>query len=405
MQKKLLQINPVSNYGSTGRITEDLGYNAQSNGWISYVAFGRKVRPSGSIQIRIGNRIEIINHVIQTRLLDNHGLASINATRRFIKSIEEIDPQIIHIHNLHGYYINYELLFKFIRSSGIQTVWTLHDCWPFTGHCVYFAFVGCDKWTRGCYQCPQLNTYPSSWLTDRSTDNFKTKKDSFSNIKNLTLVAVSKWIARLLEQSFLKNTNTLVINNGIDTTVFSRRLPKSLNHIPSDKDKFVILGIANDWTERKGLADFIKLSKQIERDYMIILVGLKNKNLHLLPPNIIGIHRTENLDELVDFYNYADVFVNPTWEDNFPTTNIEALACGTPVITYNTGGSPEAVDSETGFVIKQGDIQGLIEAISNVKLKGKSYFSSACRERALKHYNKDDRYNDYLHLYESLLKK
>lgn len=405
MPKKVLQINTVSNFGSTGRIAEDLAVIALTQGWSSYIAFGRKKRPSKSNQIHISNNLKILFHVLQTRLFDNHGLAYGTGTRRLGKLIQTIGPDIIHLHNLHGYYLNYKVLFNVLNKLNIPVIWTIHDCWPFTGHCVYFSFVDCNRWETECKNCPQKTTYPASWAADRSKLNFNTKKEVFSQTRNLTIIAVSDWMSKLLKRSFLANHPIQVINNGIDITLFLPKNIRSLHRFNALKDKFVILGVANSWTPRKGLNDFIKLSRLLSEKDHIFLIGIKPSKKQLLPKNITAFTRTENLEELVDYYNIADVYVNPTWEDNFPTTNLEALACGTPVITYKTGGSPEAIDAYTGFVVNQGDIKGLLEAITTVKTKGKSYFSNACRERALNHFSKTDRYNDYLNLYKALLRK
>lgn len=404
MSKKVLQINTVSNFGSTGRIVEDLAIIALTKGWSSFIVFGRKKRPSNSNQIRISNNLNVLFHVLQTRLFDNHGLAYGTGTRRLGRLIRAIRPDIIHLHNLHGYYLNYKVLFKILEKYNIPIIWTIHDCWPFTGHCVHFSFIDCNKWETECKICPQKTTYPASWLVDRSNFNFSTKKEIFSRVQNLTIIAVSDWMSGLVKHSFLANHQLLVINNGIDTSLFLPRNTRSLDRLNEFKGKFVILGVANKWTPRKGLKDFIQLSRLLSEKDHIILIGINPSRRLLLPSNITAYQRTENLEELVDYYNIADVYVNPTWEDNFPTTNLEALACGTPVITYKTGGSPEAIDANTGFVVNQGDIKGLLEAITTVKTKGKNFFSNSCRERAINYFSKTDRYNDYLNLYESLLR-
>lgn len=402
-KKIVLQINSVVNAGSTGRIAEDIGNLLIENGWKSFIAYGRMANPSKSIPIRIGTKWDIYQHVLKTRLFDMHGFGSNHATRRFITQIEHIKPDIIHLHNIHGYYINIELLFSYIKAKNIPVIWTLHDCWSFTGHCTYFSYIGCEKWQTECNKCPQVRDYPGSWFIDQSKYNFRNKKKIFNSIKNLTLVPVSKWLGDLANNSFLKGFAIQVINNGIDINVFKPVSTYDIRNRFNLTNKFVILGVAHIWTTRKGLADFLKLSANLKEDEVILLIGMSKKSIAKLPINIIGLGKTESVSELAGFYSLADVFVNPTHEDNFPTTNLEALACGTPVITYNTGGSPEAVVDKTGFVIEQGDISGLIKSIQTIKSKGKSSYSLACRERAEKLYNKNDRYMDYMKLYESLL--
>lgn len=401
---KILQINSVVNYGSTGRIVEGIGDAILNSGGESYIAYGRKKSLSKSRLIKIGNPIDVGLHVIKTRLFDAHGFGSQNATSKFIRKIDRIKPDIIHLHNLHGYYINIKKLFDYLKTTHIPIVWTLHDCWPFTGHCAHFDFVKCDKWKAECYKCPQINTYPASIIIDRSKKNFNIKKQYFESIDNLTLVAVSKWIMNLVQESFLNRYKTKLIYNGVDINIFKpSTYAEDIYKKYHIEGKRIILGVANIWSHRKGLQDFIKLSRILNRDDIIFLVGLSKKQISNLPKNIIGIERTENIKELAQLYSSAEVFINPTWEDNFPTTNIEALACGTPIITYNTGGSIEAVDNKTGFIVEKGDIEGLKKCYLEIIQKGKKEYSNACRDRATKLFNKNDKYNEYIKLYNSLI--
>lgn len=400
---KLLQINSVVNFGSTGRIAEEIGQTALAKGWISYIAFGRYDRPSHSKLIKIGNEWDIRLHGLQTRLLDRHGLASKAATRALVQEIDKIEPDIIHLHNIHGYYINYEILFHYIKGVNIPVVWTLHDCWPITGHCACFTFVGCNKWKAHCFSCPQKNEYPNSWVIDRSEKSFNLKKNLFTSLPNLTLVPVSKWLADILKESILRDFPIKIINNGINSKVFK---PVSANDFRIKyrlDNKLVLLGVASVWSPRKGLEDFIQLSKQLDKDYQIVLIGLTQKQIRQLPVNILGIERTESIEKLAEVYAASDVYVNPTYEDNFPTTNLEALACGTPVVSYVTGGSPEAIDELTGIMVEQGNLQKLAEAINQIKAKGKQFYSEACVNRAQRLYKKEDRYGEYIELYDKLL--
>jgi glycosyltransferase involved in cell wall biosynthesis len=405
--KKLLLINSGINSGSTGRIAEEIGLLANSNGWTSYIAYGRTENKSQLEKIKMGNKLSLYWHVLLTRLFDWHGLASSRATQKLIEQIQTINPDIIHLHNIHGYYLNYKILFQYLKKSNIPVVWTLHDCWAFTGHCVYFDYIKCDKWKTQCNQCPQKKTYPSSFFKDRSRQNFSSKKESFLyNQDLLTLVPVSNWLADLCSQSFFKNTSIKQIYNGVNINIFKPASEEKKNEILKKyniKTNFLILGIASVWSKRKGLDDFIKLSNLIPDDYSILLVGLTAKQIKKLPPQIIGIKRTENVNELAVIYSVADVFISPTWEDNFPTTNLEALACGTPIITYKTGGSIEAVSKETGFIVEKGDVDTVLSAVWKIKNKGKSFYAENCRKRAIELYNKDERFNDYIELYEKLM--
>lgn len=400
----LLQINVVANYGSTGRIADEIGEIAMTNGWKSYIAFGRNDRPSKSKLIKIGSELEIKMHGLKTRLFDRHGFGSKHATLAFVQRIQEIKPDVIHLHNIHGYYINIEILFNYLANSNIPVVWTLHDCWPFTGHCAYFDFVGCNKWVDGCFSCPQKTSYPSSLWLDNSKKNYLDKQKLFNSLKNLTLVPVSNWLGCLVKQSFLKSHPLKVINNGVNLNDFYPR--KNGAQIKSElgiKDCFLLLGVASMWDKRKGFEDFIKLSNLIDEESIIVLVGVTDKQLKVLPKNMIGITRTENISKLADIYSAADLFLNLTYEDNFPTTNIESLACGTPVLTYNTGGSIESVSAKTGYIVEKGDFEGVMGIISIVKENRNFKFPITCRSRAENLYNKNDRYKEYIALYNCLL--
>ncbi len=404
---KLLQINVTVNSGSTGRIAEDIGRVVISNGWESYIAYGREMGTASESQIFcIGDKNDFYVHALQTRLLDRHGLASVANTRKLVEYIDSIKPDIIHLHNIHGYYLNYPILFDYLAKLTTSVVWTLHDCWSFTGHCSHFDMVGCEKWINGCENCPQKSEYPSSCLIDRSKKNYLDKKKYFNALKNLTLVPVSDWLSGLVDQSFLKDNKVQRIYNGVDTDAFKPQSAQSIIRLKQKygiAEKNVLLGVASVWSPRKGLEDFVKLSKLIGDDKRIVLIGLTDKQIADLPSEIIGISRTESLNELVDWYNCADLFINPTYEDNFPTTNLEALSCGTPVVTYQTGGSVEAVNDACGFIIKQGDLNLLIEVINTLKFKGKSHYTAASRQRALECFSKDDRFAEYLGLYNKLI--
>ena len=397
--KKLLQINSLVNIGSTGRIAEEIGELVMNNGWESYIAYGRGERLSKSETVKIGTNLDTKIHALQTRIFDNHGSGSKKATENFIKQIKQINPDIIHLHNIHGYYLNIEVLFKYLGNSKIPVVWTLHDCWSYTGHCAYYSFVKCEKWKTECNHCPQKGSYPAGLFLDNSKKNFIKKKELFNSVNNLTVIPVSNWLANDVKHSFLSDYNIKVINNGINLNVFDKKESSDLLKKFNLKGKFVILGVANVWDNRKGLKDFILLSKHLKNDESVILVGLNKHQLKNLPANIIGIQRTESTIELAEFYNLADVYLNPTWEDNFPTTNLESLACGTPVITYDTGGSPEAISCDTGFIVEQGNVLGVIDKIRMIKKKRKEFFTQNCRERAIKFFNKEEKYLEYLNLY------
>lgn len=402
---KLLLVNTSANSGSTGRIAEEIGQSAINNGYESYFAYGRICRESMSQLIKIGNDFDFKMHVIESRLLDNHGFASKSATKRFISDIKRIKPDIINLHNIHGYYLNIQILFDYLERARIPVVWTLHDCWAFTGHCSYFDRYSCFKWESECNNCPNKKGYPTSILLDRSKKNYYRKKDLFNKPECITFVTPSYWLEGHVSRSFLNKYPIITIHNGVDIEIFKPMDCQDVRHkLAINSDKKVILGVASTWDRRKGLDDFIELSKKFDDNYQIILVGLNDKQITALPKNIIGIKRTENIQQLAELYSIADVFVNPTYVDNFPTTNIEALACGTPVITYKTGGSPEAIDEKTGMVVEQGDIPQLIESIKTIA-NNKEQYTEACRIRALKYFNKNERFNDYVELFNRLTNK
>ncbi|MDD3724331.1 MAG: glycosyltransferase [Bacteroidales bacterium] len=403
--KKLLQLNTIVNSGSTGRIAEEIGQTAIAGGWKSFIAYGRNDRPSQSELIKIGNDWDIKMHGLQTRLFDRHGLGSRTATIELIGQIKEISPDIIHLHNIHGYYINIEILIQYLKEINTPVVWTFHDCWPFTGHCTHFTYVGCEKWKTQCFDCPQKKEYPASWLIDRSKKNIILKKKLFSYLPNLTLVPVSKWLSGILKESFLQDYPIKVINNGINTDVFKPSSGKSFRQRYDLNNKFILLGVASIWSPRKGLEDFIELNKLLDSSYKIVLLGLTKNQIKQLPQNILGIERTESIEQLAEIYAVSDVYLNLTYEDTFPTTNLESLACGTPVITYNTGGSPEALDELTGIVVEQGNINKIMEAIQQIIVNGKNFYKDLCVNRANRLYRKEDRYREYIELYDQLIRK
>jgi glycosyltransferase involved in cell wall biosynthesis len=402
---KVLQINSCINSGSTGRIAEQIGELILRHGGESYIAYARNESDSKSEKIKIGSDFDVYRHVMATRLLDRHGLSSRQATKELIGRIRDFQPDIIHLHNIHGYFLNYKILFRYLQSSAIPVVWTLHDCWAFTGHCAYFTATGCDKWQSGCFRCPQKKVYPKSLLLDRSSKNYRDKKEHFTSVGNIVFVPVSDWLAELISRSYLSKYPLKRIYNGIDTLVFFPKNNKEAVYyryrITAD---FLIVGVAAIWSPQKGLDDFIRLYEQIPANYKILLTGLSEEQAQAIPDGIISIPRTESLSLLVDIYSAADLFINPTREDNFPTVNLEALACGTPVATYRTGGAPEALTPETGFIVPPGDIQGLLDAIDTVRQNGKAFYSKACRKRILEQFKKEDRYTEYMQLYREILK-
>lgn len=392
----LLQINVTANWGSTGKIAESIGSAAMKAGWESYIAYGRWYNLSKSHLVKIGRRWDKYFHFAEQRIRDNEGLCSRYATKKLIKQIEEIRPSIVQLHNIHDHYLNYRLLFEYLNKTNTKVVWTLHDCWAFTGHCFHFVTADCKRWHKGCHDCPLKNIFPKTFL-DRSKDNFELKECLFCGCKNLTVVPVSDWMAGFVKQSFLKDKRIEVIKNGVDLSVF-----KPTGVIADDKT-FNVLAISSVWNDDKGLGDIFKLRELLPSTYMITVVGLSEKQIRKLPLGILGIQRTQDVDALVKLYSNANVLINPTYADTFPTVNLEALACGTPVVTYRTGGSPEAVSPGTGAVVEQGDIFSMAEAIKSICGSDRRLYMVECRKKAEDCFDKDKCFARYIELYDDLL--
>ena len=376
--KKLLQINPVIRVNtSTGRIMQEIGELAMQNGWECHIAYSKGrdgIRECRSDIIPVGNKWSTAWHGIETRLFDRHGLASSHATRQFVRKIEEIRPDVVHIHNIHGYFLNYQILFDYLSKAGIPVVWTVHDCWLYTGHCYYYSFAGCDRWQTGCHHCPQKKEFPTSLFCDRSRRNFEDKKAAFTSmpLDGMTIVPVSEWIRNEMRRSFLSAYPFRVIHNGINTDIFNIYDDRQVRTAFGLGDRHILLGVASIWSREKGLDDFIRMAGMLNEDEVIVLVGIKPEDRKRLPDNVVGIARTENIRQLAELYAAADVFVNPTWQDNYPTVNMEAIACGTPVVTYRTGGSVEVITPSTGMIVEQGNLNELLKSIREIESKDKA---------------------------------
>ena len=349
----------------------------------------------------IGTRTEHTIHRYFSWMTDLQDFGSVIATYELIKKIKKTKPDIIHLHDIVGWYVNIGILFKFLKQFDKPIVWTFHDCWAFTGRCIYFDSVKCDRWKTGCGKCPQIGYMPKSWYFDLSAFNWKRKKRLFTSMDNLTIVSPSEWLKKFADESFLSKYKSIVINNGINLSTFKptkEGIYKDLKKL----NKKIILGVASTWSQRKGLDDFIRLADEIPKDHQIVLVGISSEEIG--NNKIITYKRTTNQKELAEIYTAADVFANPTMEENFPTVNLEALACGTPIVTYRTGGSPESVDDKTGIIVEQGNLGQMLDAILCVTNNGKEYYSNACIEKSKK-YDMNARFNDYVNLYEEILQQ
>ena len=370
---RVLLINVVCGIRSTGRICTDIAELLEEKGHECKIAYGREEVPEQykKYAVKIGTELDAKLHALGSRIFDNTGFYSKRATEKFIEWVKEYDPDIINLHNIHGYYINIKLLFDYLRESGKPVVWTLHDCWAFTGHCPHFMNVDCKKWLEEkCANCPKKHDYPASIFLDNSKGNLKIKKTLFASLNNMTIVTPSQWLSEVTKKTFLAKYPIKVINNGINTENF-QPIQSDFKKNNNLEGKKVLLGIASVWYESKGLKDFIALREMLDEDYEIVLIGLTEKQIRELPKGIIGITRTNNVKQLAEIYTAADVFVNPTREENYPTVNLEAQACGTPVVTYNTGGSAECLLEGIGAVTKEKTPEALkaalLETLDNKK--------------------------------------
>lgn len=364
---KVLMINSVCGIRSTGRICTDLAQALESQGHTVKIAYGREQVPEQyqKYAVRIGTDRDVKLAGAEARLLDNAGFSNKKATEKFIEWVKQYDPDVIHLHNLHGYYINVEVLFKYLKTCGKRIIWTLHDCWAFTGHSAYCDAIKCTRWEKECHNCPQTQEYPKSYI-DQSKRNWKRKKGLFTNVPNMTIVAPSHWLAGLVKKSFLREYPVEVVHNGIDTTKFYP-LKNDFREIYHLEDKYILLGVATSWDKMKGLDDFVKLTNLLDDSYKIVLVGLTDEQIGKLPRKILGIKRTNSVKELAYIYSAADLFLNLTYCDTYPTVNLESIKCGTPVLTYDTGGSTETVEEYGGYIVPQGDLKGLAGKIKEIK--------------------------------------
>ena len=390
--KRVLFINSIVGTGSTGRIISGLCHVLKEHGVESLVCYGRGGAPENIDTFRIGSDSDVYLHGALSRITDRHGLYSKRATEGLVRRIKAFRPDLIHLHNLHGYYLNYEILMDFIRHAKLPVIWTLHDCWTFTGHCTHFEYAGCEKYKTGCFECGELKQYPRSLLMDASKSNYERKKRAFCGIEHMRLVTPSFWLRERVGESFLKDYESDVIPTGIDLDTF-KPLPSDIRERYGIGDRILLLGVANPWRERKGLDDFIRLAGSFSDEIKIAMIGLKKKQLSLIPDNVIALEKTESVEEMAQWYSAADIHVNLTREDTFPTTNIESLACGTPVITYRAGGSPESLDETCGRIIEKDDLKGVINAVTEFGKK-----TDRIREACLRHsvlYDRRDRFKEY----------
>ena len=395
---KIVQINSTSGIGSTGRICTGISQYLSQIFIENYILYCYGVS-NHPLSIKCADNRYIKIQAGKSHFFGNYGFNSILSTKRIISELERIKPTIVHLHNIHGHDCNLEILFNYFKKKGIKIVWTFHDCWAFTAYCPHFTMVGCNRWKKHCYDCPQCRKY--SWFFDRSFEIYQRKKDIFSNL-DLTIVTPSQWLAGMVKQSFLRDYPVKVINNGIDLSVFVPTPSEFRKKYSIPKTRYILLGVAFDWEIQKGLDVFLELANRLSpEEYQIVLVGTNEKIDKQLPPNIISIHQTQNQKALAEIYTAADVLVNPTREENYPTVNMEAIACGTPVLTFCTGGSPEIPDCTSGVVVPCNDVDIMELEIHRICTE-KIFSQEACLQRA-KAFDMNDCFKNYVKLFKSIL--
>ena len=396
---RIVQINGGAK-GSTGKIMMGIANVARSQGnevmCVAPITSTNRYVDKSCGYYRIGNYYSRRFNVGFARMTGFNGCFAWLETYRLLKKIDKYNPDIIHLHNLHDSYINLPMLFNYIKKYDIPVVWTLHDCWAFTGQCPYFTLAQCDKWKKGCYNCSQYREYPASFY-DNTKKMWRLKKKWFTGVKHMTIVTPSKWLAGLASKSYLREYPIKVINNGIDLKVFKPTNGNFREQYKIPENKFIVLGVSFAWGYRKGLDCFVEMAKKLGEKYQIVLVGTDERLDKQLPNDIISIHRTQNQKELAEIYTVADVFAMPTREENYPTVNMEAIACGTPVVTFNTGGSAEMLDKKSGIVVEKNDVDTMIKTIVQICEK-KIFNKEECLERAKK-FDENENFYKYIELY------
>jgi glycosyltransferase involved in cell wall biosynthesis len=410
LKKKLLQIGIEVNSGSTGRIAEQIGSVAIKNGFESYITYARGFNPSESKVFKIGNKFSFYMHVLRTRIFGGHLNGSKLSTLKLINFVKLIRPDIIHLHQIHGYYLHVPLLFDFLKKYNKPVVWTLHDCWAFTGHCTYFSLErkNCNKWTYECNNCPKINNYPKSIYFDNSRSSFHTKKRLFNSLQDLTIIGVSNWIANQAKLSFLNNNSTEIttVLNGVDTKLFypRRNRMQILEKFNLDKSKLYLIAAGTTWIKAKGLEDYSKLSKMLHKNIQLILVGINSEIAAKMPSNIKCFERTESQDELAELYSISEILLCLSYQESFGLTPVEAMSCGTPAIVYDNTALPELITKDTGDIVETGNLELVFFSIKKILNKGKEFYYQECIDRVNNKYDKEITYNNYIKIYNKLLK-
>lgn len=403
---KVIQINAVYGYGSTGVIVKDIENALLEEGNESRIVYQHSNLVKTDINgLQMGNVVDWKIHAILTRVLGKQGYASGNSTKRLIKYLETEKPDIVHLHNLHANYININQLLSYLAKKNIATILTLHDCWFFTGKCFHFTMCGCEKWKIGCGKCPQNKEDVKSLFWDKSKQVFKDKKEKFQAIQNLTIVGCSDWIKNLAKESpIFRNKQLVRIYNGVDTDIFHPKKENKFRETYGLTGQFIILGMANKWLQDMNKETFRKIRETLLPDELIVIVGCSEEQKSELKQyfNVLSIGYISNRNKLAEIYSAADVFVNMTFEDTLPTVNMESICCGTPVITYNSCGSPELISPGiTGYVIPQKSVKELRNAINRIK---QGFIDKEkCAYVGKNKFDKRRQYKEYLQLYDRVL--
>lgn len=398
---KIVQINAVYHFSSTGRTTEDMHLFLQKEGIDSYVFCINEDKPGAGL-FRMGNRLDHKAHAFLSRFTGLRAYFSKPATRQLVRHLDKIHPDIVVLRNLHTNFIHLPMIMTYLANNNIKTIWVLHDCWAYTGGCTHYTVRQCFRWQTECQNCPWKGDN-TSWFIDRSKKVFADRKMYFGAIKDLTIVGVSDWVTNEAKKSFLKDNaqRILRIYNWIDLDVFYPRDTADLKnkHSLSEND-FVILGIAQIWSENKGLSLFLEMARTFPQT-KVIMVGTLDATL---PDNIIHVDAIDNTDLMAQYYSLADVLVNFSQQETFGKVAAEALACGTPVIANNNTAQPEVV-GDCGYVISNNSKEECFASIRKIMEQGKNSYSKKCVERARALFAKDDRLNDYLNLFKQILEQ
>lgn len=400
---KIVQINTVANYGSTGKIMESIGLLAKESGWISKIAVGGRYSNVSKLDTYlISNKCQNRMSAFHSLISGRHGLANKSETERFIQWLRNEAPDIVHLHNFHSYILNYEILFDFLKEVNVPVVWTLHDCWPFTGHCSHFIKYNCYKWCQECFDCPAIHDFPKSLFRDCSRINYTDKKRIFGGLEKVRLVTVSNWLKSCVQRSLLGDYHVDVIHNGVDLSVF-RPFHSDYRKLYNLEGKRILLGVSTDWCRSKGLYDYLKLGEILGDDYRIVLLGMTVDQIKRYSrPGILCLPKTNSINELANWYNSADIILNLSYAETFGLPVAEGYACGKPAIVYDNTALSELIVPTTGFKVPTGDLRTLASAIDSI-FSFQSFSTDACRERAVTYYNKETNYRRYLSLYNDFL--